>query len=127
MDAPTSDPFHSPSPQAPTTTCSPRSCPRRGRTESGSPTTAPCRPCSSPTAPTGWPARSATRRATPPHHHVGRGLDHGAFIPLTAMYPAADVPVVQLNMPSEDPALLALGERLRSLREEGVLVVGSGP
>src|SRR4051794_34203551 len=44
-----------------------------------------------------------------------------------AMYPAADVPVVQLSMPSLDPeALLALGARLRALRDEGVLVMGSG-
>ena len=63
----------------------------------------------------------------PLHHHVDRGLDHGAFIPLMAMYPAADVPVVQVSMPSLDPAaLLALGQRLRPLREEGILVVGSG-
>lgn len=65
--------------------------------------------------------------ATPLHQHVNRGLDHGAFIPLMAMYPAADVPVVQLSMPSLDPAaLLSLGARLRQLREEGVLVIGSG-
>lgn len=64
---------------------------------------------------------------TPLHHHVNRGPDHGAFIPLMAMYPATDVPVVQLSMPSLDhAALLALGRRLRSLREEGILVVGSG-
>jgi 4,5-DOPA dioxygenase extradiol len=65
--------------------------------------------------------------ATPLHQHVNRGLDHGAFIPLMAMYPAADVPVVQLSMPSLDPeALLQLGQRLRSLRHEGILVIGSG-
>jgi 4,5-DOPA dioxygenase extradiol len=64
---------------------------------------------------------------TPVHQYVDRGLDHGAFIPLMAMYPAADVPVVQLSMPSLDPqALLALGQRLRALRDEGILVIGSG-
>ena len=61
------------------------------------------------------------------HHFPNRGLDHGAFIPLMAMYPAADVPVIQVSMPSLDPhALLALGQRLKSLREEGYLIIGSG-
>ena len=64
---------------------------------------------------------------TPIHQYVDRGLDHGAFIPLMAMYPAADVPVVQVSMPSLEPAaLLALGQRLRALRDEGILVIGSG-
>lgn len=69
----------------------------------------------------------ASGGTTPLHHFADRGLDHGAFIPLMAMYPAADVPVVQLSMPSLDPqALLTLGQRLRTLRDEGILVVGSG-
>lgn len=64
---------------------------------------------------------------SPVHQHASRGLDHGAFIPLMAMYPAGDVPVIQVSMPSLNPAdLLDLGEKLRSLRQEGILVIGSG-
>lgn len=63
----------------------------------------------------------------PVHQFTNRGLDHGAFIPLMAMYPAADVPVVQVSMPSLDPqALVGLGAKLRELRAEGILVIGSG-
>ena len=62
-----------------------------------------------------------------PYQHPSRGLDHGAWVPLKVMYPLGDVPTLQLSLPTQDPdALLRLGERLRPLRDDGVLVVGSG-
>jgi 4,5-DOPA dioxygenase extradiol len=56
------------------------------------------------------------------------GLDHGSWSVLRHMYPEADIPVVQLSLDMTQPSEfhIELGEKLRHLREDGILIVGSG-
>lgn len=77
----------------------------------------------------GAPALAARVKALLPEavSDETRGLDHGTYIPLMCMYPAADIPVLQLSLPSMDPKeLFAIGQKLAPLRDEGTLIIGSG-
>jgi 4,5-DOPA dioxygenase extradiol len=82
----------------------------------------------------GEPALAAIIAATLHDHghevalHAHRGLDHGAWVPLRFLFPEANVPVVQLSMPRTMQASDAyqLGEQLRTLRKQGVMILGSG-
>ncbi|MEO7118561.1 MAG: class III extradiol ring-cleavage dioxygenase, partial [Candidatus Limnocylindrales bacterium] len=80
----------------------------------------------------GAPELAATVKALMPANEPvidrpQRGLDHGAWVPLMAMYPDHDIPVLQMSMPDLAPQhLFEIGQRLSPLRDEGVLVIGSG-
>ena len=80
----------------------------------------------------GAPALAKTVEALMPDgesvaHDADHRLDHGAYVPLTVMYPDADIPLLQISLPTLDPQrLLDLGHRLRPLRDDGVLLIGSG-
>ncbi len=86
-----------------------------------------------------WPAPGAPRLATrvssllaaagfEPASDAARGFDHGTFVPLKVAFPDADIPTLQLSLLSSlDPGEhLALGRALAPVRDEGVLIIGSG-
>ena len=64
----------------------------------------------------------------PLHQHPSRGLDHGAWVPLKVMYPAGDIPVLQLSIDytREGNFHFELAKEMKQLRKRGVLIIGSG-
>ena len=73
-------------------------------------------------------AQQMLEQAGIPSKVDSRPYDHGVFVPLKLMYPSASVPVIQISLPSSrNPAfVIQLGQALRPLREQGVLLIGSG-
>jgi aromatic ring-opening dioxygenase catalytic subunit (LigB family) len=77
-------------------------------------------------------AKRAAKLLADAGFHAGvdfeRGWDHGVFVPLKVAFPDADIPVIEMSLDgSLDPALhFAAGRALAPLRDEGVLIVGSG-
>jgi aromatic ring-opening dioxygenase catalytic subunit (LigB family) len=69
-----------------------------------------------------------TQAGLPAAVSPGRGFDHGVFVPMKVVFPAAQIPTVSLSLAASlDPALhLAAGRALAPLRDEGVLVIASG-
>ena len=78
------------------------------------------------------PSAREVERALQGHTHVqgdtSWGLDHGTWLPLKYMFPAADIPVLQLSVDYGRPPAFhyELAKRLRTLRSKGVLIIGSG-
>jgi 4,5-DOPA dioxygenase extradiol len=64
----------------------------------------------------------------PAQEIIGRGFDHGVFVPLSLLYPEADIPVVQMAIQAEQGAghHIVLGQALAPLRQHGILIIGSG-
>lgn len=71
---------------------------------------------------------SLLQKANIPVEKADRGFDHGVFIPLKVAYPDANIPVVQLSLKSNLNVAdhIRLGEVLQPLRDQGVLIIGSG-
>lgn len=64
----------------------------------------------------------------PAHLDIQRGLDHGVWVPLLHLYPEANIPTLQVSLPfdTDEHHAFSLGEALRPLAQEGVLIIGSG-